>query len=88
MDYIRNSARIQAFLAARDSSNPEDCDFINNFSLNKGWNYFDLDYASKVMEQSPISLPFTRDFNKLNEAERKAFTATIENRVNSYVGFS
>jgi len=40
------------------------------------------------MKKSPISLPFNKDFNKLEEAQKLEFTNAIEKRVKSYVGFS
>jgi hypothetical protein len=56
---------VHPFKAAKDNCNPEECNFISNFTQHKGWDYFNVDEAETVMQKSPISLPFNRDFNKL-----------------------
>lgn len=43
IQYIRDSARIHPFMAAKDNGSPEEASFINNFSEKKGWNYFNID---------------------------------------------
>ena len=53
-------------MAARDNGNPEECNFVQNFSQNRGWNYFNIDEAESIMGKSPIALPFDRDFKKLS----------------------
>jgi len=32
LEYIRDSARVHPFKAAKDNCNPEECNFISNFS--------------------------------------------------------
>jgi hypothetical protein len=45
LDYVRYSARVHPFKSAKDNCNPEECGFIENFSKNKGWNFFNIDEA-------------------------------------------
>jgi len=40
------------------------------------------------MQKSPISLPFETDFHKLSQPEKNAFANAIEDKVQSYLGFS
>jgi hypothetical protein len=70
MQYVRDSARIEAFKVAQQNKNPEECNFIKRFDEGLDWKYFDLDNADNIMGKSVISLPFNKDFDKISALEK------------------
>ena len=57
---------MEEFKAAIQNKNPEECKFIDRFNDKLGWSYFDLDEADGILHESPIAVPFEKDFANLN----------------------
>ena len=78
---MSHQARIEEFKKARDSENPEKCNYIERWNEKMKWEYFNLNEIDAMVGESIMGGPFEKDFAKLAEAQKVLLTTAINEKV-------